>query len=255
MQSASRSHEEVQRPPYEQQLGPRGIIVDSRSWGEVDAVQAPRAVLHMHASDGVHQPVRRESQGDDGDSPRAVTKRPKKEFVDAHRAAHVGPGQAGPLGEPQSSDDALSTLAESQYDRAPPHPTASLLQEPPVAVRASLSQSSEIGVAPRPREPELRAQWTVYDAASFTVPVSLSYMAAFENPALKFKLLCWDTHAVSAGLWFACHAARRLAGFGTLTLVAADTHDHIAADDEANAGGKPSAAYAAPVGPRDRPAR
>ena len=186
MQSARRSHEETQqRSPYEQQqVGPPCGIMESRSWGEADALPAaPRPTLRMHASDGhAHLPVWREQLQGDGDTPRAVAKRPKNEVVaDAH-GAHVGPGYGpghgqgyGPLGEPQSSDDGLSSLTDAYGRATPPAAMASPLQEAPAAgVRATLSQSSEIGVAPRLHEAEPRAQWTAYDAASFNAPVSPS---------------------------------------------------------------------------------
>ncbi len=176
VQRARRSNEETRRPPYEQHAGPHGIM-ESRSWVEADAGLAASRYLvpQMPASSGPHFPVWRDVQGD-GDTPRAATKRPKNEEAGDARRAHAGPGYGGLLGEPQGSDDALSALPDA-YDWAPP-PAASPLQEPPLGVHATLSQSSEIGVTPRrPQGPELRTQWIAADAFSFNSPVSPSTMA------------------------------------------------------------------------------
>ena len=176
-ESARRSYEQPQRPPYEQHVGPH-CIMESRSWVEADAgPAAPRAVPQMRALDGAHRPVWREAQGD-GDMPRAATKRPKNEPAADAQGIHTG-ARYHSLGEPQSSDDAASPLLlTSAHDRWTP-PAASPLQEPlAVGVRATPSQSSEIGVAPRrPQEP--RATWTAFDADSFNSPVSLSTTAVW----------------------------------------------------------------------------
>ena len=178
-QSARRSPEETRRPPHEQHVGAHDFVESLHWWGEAEAEAGPaalRTVPRMPAPNGAHIPDWRDVLGD-GDTPRAATKRAKNEVADNARRAYAGPGHS-PVGEPQSSDDTRSARTDAYETGTTPPAASPLLQGPVAGVRATLSQSSEIGVAPRwPQDAELRAQWTTRDAFSFSSPVSLSTMA------------------------------------------------------------------------------
>ena len=169
MQSAQVRHEEGQRASYEQQAGSHGIV-ESRSWGQPhDPHMAPHATLGLRGPDACAG--WREAQSE-GDTPHALpAKRPKQsDFFDAHHPAARGPPGHGPLGEQQYSDDALSSLTAHEQatpSATPPQMASPWRSEPAAAVRATLSQSSEIGVPPlQHQDPELVARWTGYDAGS-----------------------------------------------------------------------------------------
>ena len=178
LHTAQRSQEEVQRLPAAQLRS----IDDALSWEEVDDAQpAPHVFSQCR---GLNEgPAWRDGQSD-GDTPRAVLKRPKSEAVHAQGAPSP---TYGPLGEPHSSDDALS------YVPCELTPAASPWQVPVAAtLRATISQSSEVGALALHHHPEQQqALGSDYNTAHRDVSVPATVI-----PMLLLHILQCAPHPV-----------------------------------------------------------